>query len=240
MDVRFLYDAPAILHKGAIIAGDTHFGMEERLRRRGIHDEAFSMRQFERLRSLISKHKAKRLILLGDVKEDITMLDRKSEDILAKLSMLCELIIVRGNHDGGIERCGNARIIDAGGFAYEGLGLLHGHSWPDDSLMGCDYLVMGHQHPMVAITDAFGKRRIEPAWMIAPCDNGALSKKYPRHNKKIRLIMMPAFNPLVGSVVNLDVKERLGPILNNKLFKLNHAIVFRLDGTCLGKLENIK
>jgi hypothetical protein len=51
---------------------------------------------------------------------------------------------------------------------------------------------------------------------------------------------MPAFNPLVGSAVNIDDNERLGPVLNNKLFKLNDAIVFRLDGTCLGRLESIK
>jgi putative SbcD/Mre11-related phosphoesterase len=238
--MKFLYDAPAIFHKGALIVGDTHFGMEEKLRRRGIHDSQFSMREFERLKGLIARHKAKRLILLGDVKEDITMLDRRSEDILAKLSMLCKITIVRGNHDGGIEHCGNAEIIGAGGFVYENLGLLHGHSWPEGELLACDYLVMGHQHPMIAVTDAFGKRRTEPAWIVAPCDPDALAKRYDGFNRGIKLIMMPAFNPLVGSAVNIDEKERLGPILNNKLFKLNDAIVFRLDGTCLGKLEDIK
>jgi uncharacterized protein len=238
--MKFLYDAPAILYKGALIVGDTHFGMEAKLRRKGIFDAQFSMRQFERLKALIIKNKAKSLILLGDVKEDITMLDAETEGILAKLSMLCELTIVRGNHDGGIERCGNAKIVDAGGFAYGKLGLLHGHSWPADELMPCDYLVMGHQHPMVAQTDAFGKKRTEPAWMVAPCDADALSKRYKKFNKKISLIMMPAFNPMLGSAVNIDEKEHLGPILNNKLFKLNDAIVFRLDGTCLGKLEKIR
>ncbi len=66
------------------------------------------------------------------------------------------------------------------------------------------------------------------------------SKRYEKFNEKISLIMMPAFNPMLGSAVNIDEKERLGPILNNKLFKLNDAIVFRLDGTCLGKLEMIR
>ncbi len=174
--MKFLYNAPAILYKGALIVGDTHFGMERKLRSKGIFDMQFSMRQFERLKALIIGNKAKRLILLGDVKEDITMLDAETEGILAKLSLLCELIIVRGNHDGGIERCGNAKVIGAGGFAYGKLGLLHGHSWPDEGLMLCDYLVMGHQHPMVAQTDAFGKKRTEPAWMIAPCDTDALVK----------------------------------------------------------------
>lgn len=237
--MKFLYNAPAILHKGALIVGDTHFGMEAKLRRRGIYDEQFSMRIFERLRSLVLEHKAKRLILLGDVKEDVTMLDSMTEGILARLSMLCEVTIVRGNHDGGIDRCANAAVVPAEGFVYEGLGLLHGHSWPAPGLMRCKHIVMGHQHPMVALTDAFGRKHAEPAWIVAPPDRKKISERYEKYDDKISLVLMPAFNPLVGSALNIDVGERLGPLLNNKLFKLNHAIVVRLDGTSLGKFENL-
>ncbi|NYZ73554.1 metallophosphoesterase family protein [Candidatus Micrarchaeota archaeon] len=237
--MKFLYNAPAILHKGAIIVGDTHFGMEDKLRRKGIYDEEFSLRLFSRLKGLIVSHKAKKLILLGDVKEDITMLDKRTEDILAKLSMLCEITIVRGNHDGGIEHCANAEIAKAEGFAYEGLGLIHGHSWPSDDVMACGHVIAGHQHPLITMTDAFGRKRSEPVWVMAPPDAERIAERYKKFNKKIKLVLMPAFNPLVGSTINHDEKERLGPLLNNNLFKLNHAIVFRLDGTCLGELKNI-
>ncbi len=238
--VKILYDAPAILHKGALIVGDTHFGMEAKLRRKGIHDAQFSGRLAERLAGLVRRHRAKRLVFLGDVKEDILMLDSATESALAKLSLLCRITIVRGNHDGGIERCGNAEIIDAGGFAYEGLGLLHGHSWPAEEVMRCGRVVMGHQHPMVGITDAFGKRRYEPAWIVAPGDRARIAERYKGAPRGIELVMMPAFNPLVGSGMNIDGNERLGPLLNNNLFKLDDAIVFRLDGTCLGKLDSLK
>jgi len=237
--MRFLYDSPAIMHKGALIVGDTHFGIEAKLRRKGIFDEQFSMRLCERLRGLIISHKAKKLIMLGDVKEDITMLDSTTEQILAKLSMVCEVVIVKGNHDGGIERCGNATIIGPGGFVHEGLGLIHGHSWPSEELMECDYIVSGHQHPMIELSDAFGKRRREPAWLVAPCDKEALEKKYMEANGMIKLILMPAFNPMVGSAMKYDEKERLGPLLNNKLFKLDDALVFSLNGTRLGKLKDL-
>ena len=237
--MKFLYNAPALLHKGAIIVGDTHFGMEEKLRRRGIYDDQFSMRLYDRLRGLVEAHKAKRVIFLGDVKEDITMLDRKTGDVLSRLSMLCEVVVVRGNHDGGIEHFGKAKVAPSEGLVYEKLGLVHGHSWPAPQLMMCTHLVMGHQHPMVSITDAFGHRHSEPAWLIAEPDADSIAERYEKFNRKIKLILMPAFNPLVGSAINIDDNERLGPILNNKLFKLNHALVFRLDGTCLGKLENL-
>jgi len=237
--MKFLYNAPAILHKGAIIVGDTHFGMEAKLRRRGIYEEQFSMKLFERLRELVVRHKAKKVIFLGDVKEDITMLDAKTEEILSKLAMLCEITIVRGNHDGGIERCGNAKIVPAGGFVYEGLGLLHGHSWPADELLSCRHMVSGHQHPMVTMTDAFGKKHRESVWIVAPADEKQMSPRYKNFNRHVELILMPAFNPLVGSTINYDEKEHLGPVLNNKLFKLNDALVFRLDGTGLGRLTDI-
>lgn len=208
------------------------------MRRRGIYDEQFSMRMFSKLKEMIVKHKVEKLILLGDVKEDITMLDRKTADILAKLSMLCEVIVVRGNHDGGIGE-GAVKVVDADGMVFEGLGLIHGHSWPKEELMSCKYLVMGHQHPLVTITDAFGKTRSEAAWLVADCDAKKIAEHYKKFNKKIKLILMPAFNPLVGSSINHDEKKHFGPILNNNLFKLHRALVFRLDGTCLGKLNNI-
>jgi len=74
--------------------------------------------------------------------------------------------------------------------------------------------------------------------MISPPDESNVKEHYEKFNKKIRLVIMPAFNPMVGSVVNTEKKERLGPVLNNKLFKLNDALVFRLNGTGLGKLKN--
>ncbi|MFH1521195.1 MAG: metallophosphoesterase [Candidatus Micrarchaeota archaeon] len=235
--MKFLYDAPALLYKGALIVGDTHFGMEQKLRRRGIFDENFSERLFLKLKKLIIQHKVKTLIFLGDVKEDITMLDNKTENILAKLSMLCKIIIVKGNHDGGIGRCGNAEIKPAEGFVYEGLGLIHGHSWPAEELMSCKYLVMGHQHPLITITDAFGKKHYEPAWLIIPPDEETIKNKYKKFNKKIKLILIPAFNPAIGTPINNDGKLHFGPLINNKLFKLNHALIFRLSGICLGKLK---
>ncbi len=238
--MKFLYNAPAILHRGAIIVGDTHFGMESKLRRKGIFDEQFSLRLFEKLKMLITGHKAKRLILLGDVKEDITMLDPMTADVLARLSLLCEVTVVRGNHDGGIERCGSAKIIPSEGFVYQGLGLMHGHSWPADKLMGCEYLVSGHQHPLVAMTDTLGRRHSEAVWLVAPADGEKIAARYERFNKKIKLVLMPAFNPLVGSPINSTSEEHLGPVLNNNLFKLNDALVFRLDGTRLGRLHSIK
>ena len=103
--MKFLYNAPAILYKKALIIGDTHFGIEQKLLAKGIYDQHFSDRLFEKIKSLLEETKAEKLIILGDVKDRITVLDSKTAHILAKLNMLAELIIVRGNHDGGDIPC---------------------------------------------------------------------------------------------------------------------------------------
>jgi putative SbcD/Mre11-related phosphoesterase len=236
--MKFLYNAPAILHKGALIVGDTHFGMEMKLRGKGIYDDQFSMRIYMKLKELVVKHKAKRVIFLGDVKENITMLDSQTRKVLSELSELVDITIVRGNHDGGIERFLGADVTDSAGIVHDNLGLAHGHSWPGEELFRCRYLVMGHQHPMVRTTDTLGKKHVEPAWVVAPPNVDNIAEYYDDFNKDIELILMPAFNPLVGSVLNSKQKKHLGPVLNNKLFKLDDALVFRLDGTGLGKLES--
>ncbi len=236
--MKFLYDAPAILHKGALIVGDTHFGMEDKLRRKGVHAGDFSQSVLSRLEKLIEKTKAKKLILLGDVKENITIVDNITMRIMQRLRRLTEVIIVRGNHDGGIEETG-AGVMPAEGFVYEKMGLTHGHSWPAKELMQCEYLVCGHQHPMVGFRDSMGKYHSEPVWAIAEADDVKMAEHYDKFNSKLKLVMMPAFNPLVGSAINSPSEKQLGPLLNNKLFKLERALLFRLDGTSLGELKTI-
>lgn len=240
--MRFLYNAPAVLHSGALIIGDTHFGMEERLKKEGIFDNMLSERIFERIKKLLKETKAKKLIICGDVKENITELDRKTYYLLKKLSGITELTIVKGNHDGGIDRITllGVKVVPAEGFVYKKLGITHGHSWPGKELMNCEYIISAHQHPQIAMKDKLGKMHREAVWLIADPDEGQIKKHYEKHNKKIKLVLMPAFNSLVGSVINIERKKQLGPIFNNKLFKLNDALVVKLDGSLVGKLKNIK
>ncbi len=236
--MKFIYNAPAILYRKTIIVGDTHFGMEGKLRRKGIHAGDFSQRLSERLESLIREHDAERLIFLGDVKEEIFYVDRDTENILNRLGGICDIEIVRGNHDGGIERLGFP-VHSSGGFLFGKLGLAHGHSWPNAELMTGDFLVLAHQHPMIGKTDSGGKYHSGPVWIIADPEPNQLNKYYDEFNSKIRLILMPAFNPLVGSAINSSGNRQLGPVLNKKLFKLKHALIYRLDGSPLGEFINI-
>lgn len=236
--MKFIYNAPAILHKDALIIGDTHFGMENKLRERGVYDRAFTMRLVESIVELIKEHKAKKLILLGDVKENILTLDLQTKHALEKLSKHAQITVIRGNHDGGIESSNCIEVVPSDGLVYHDLGLIHGHSWPKEELMECSYLVMGHQHPLILIKDSLGKAHIEPAWIMADIDVENTKKHYKKFNKKMKLILMPAYNPLLGTTIKFTKNDQLGPILNNKLFKLEETKVIRLNGTNLGTIRN--
>lgn len=237
MEPRFLYNEAALFYKKALIIGDTHFGIERRLRERGIYDRTLSERLEKKIEALLDDTKAERLIIAGDVKEEIAVLDEITQKIIEALLEKTEVIIVKGNHDGGIEDCG-ATIVPPDGFAYGRLGIFHGHSWPSEEVLGCDWIVSAHQHPQIEFRDRSGKRHFESCWVIADADPARIAEHYGSFNKKSRLILLPAFNPLVGS--SLRRGEHLGPVLNNNLFKLNDALLFTMHGMLIGKLKDLE
>ena len=230
--MKFIYHKPAILHKNALIIGDTHFGIEERLRTKGISYNKISEQLTEKIIETIKQTRAKKLIILGDIKDKIGVMDKITERCLEKLSEHAELILVMGNHDGGLE-FEHAKIVQTEGFVYEKLGLAHGHAWPEEELMNADYLINAHQHPIIRLKDRSGKTRTERVWIIAPPDKQKIKEHYKTFNENIQLIIMPAFNPLVGSEIT---NETMGPLLNNKLFKLISSNIYTLDGLFLGKV----
>lgn len=237
MEMRFLYNEPAIFYKKALIISDVHFGIEKKLLERGIHDGAFSERLEKKIERILEETKAERLIIAGDVKDEITTLDNIT---LKMVNLLCdktEVIIVKGNHDSGIEKT-NAVVIDPSGLVYGKIGIIHGHSWPSEEVMGAKYIISAHQHPQIMLTDKSGKKHFSGCWVVADANCREIAKHYENFNKKLRLVLIPAFNPLVGSV--LKKGEHLGPILNNNLFKLNDALLFTMHGIFIGKLKEIK
>lgn len=235
--MRFLHNYPAIFHQGALIIGDTHFGIESRLQKKGIYHEGISQSILEKIKLLLEKTHAKKLIILGDVKEEISFVDQITKNILLELEKICEITIVRGNHDGGIETiCKN--VIPSEGYIYKGLGLLHGNAWPRESLMQCKYLIAAHEHPMIKLIDKSEKIHIKQMWIISKVNPDQAKIKYKKYNKKIKLILIPAFNSLVGSPKNIREKEQLGPLLKNKIFDIYDAEIYNLDGNLLGLIHD--
>jgi metallophosphoesterase superfamily enzyme len=257
--MRFLHGVPALIIGDALIVADVHSGIEERLNKGGSRVSGITGGMRDELSSLLSETGASRLIVLGDAKEEIIGISEQTMQFYSSLSEQARVTVLKGNHDGGLERIASERLEvkddevlfepDAGKKAKKlSFGLCHGHAWPPEQLMKCDFLVIAHQHPQIEISEKprksglrqadFNYSHREQAWLIAEPDWKKLPSRYPGANKAIKLVIVPSFNPLVGSG-RAGTGRGLGPLLKNNIFKLGHAKAYRLDGTCLGKLSDL-
>ncbi|MEM4272244.1 MAG: metallophosphoesterase, partial [Candidatus Bilamarchaeaceae archaeon] len=212
----------AVCGKAAIIA-DLHLGIEHALFARGIRGAEVSEKMTAKAVRLLEKTRKKKLIINGDLKERVVGVPPEARDFVEEVSTHAEIILVKGNHDGGMERAPGIEVVEAGGLAYNGVGIFHGHAWPSEEVMECKEILMGHNHPAVKTKSGW-----EPVWVRCEGNGNEILKKYPSCRGKRELILMPSFNPLLGT--NIERMEGLGPALKKNLFKIDGAIAYTLGG----------
>jgi len=167
-----------------------------------------------------------------------TLKKKQIYDFLNDLNKYANIHILPGNHDGGIGNIIPDNIIlhESDGVIINNIGFIHGHRWPKSSLLNCDFLIFGHTHPTIMLTDRLGFKNYEPCWIKTyPLEEGII-KKYNSYNEKIQFIILPAFNPLCGGMA-VNKEGMVGPISN--ILNLNEADVFLLDGSQIGKVKNL-
>ena len=118
------------------------------------------------------------------------------------------VMIARGNHDAHLEAMlsgfMNVEIgkeILIGEYAF-----MHGNSLPSADALKRGYIVVGHGHSAANVNGVDVK-----AWVIAR-PGSSMKKKYKAYNKKIRLVVVPAFNRMI-------VGTRIGNSSNLPLFR---------------------
>ncbi|MCK4615179.1 MAG: metallophosphoesterase family protein, partial [Thermoplasmata archaeon] len=98
---------------------------------------------------------------------------------LREVIEIAEVDIIPGNHDGRIlkelensfptlKSEANLRFHTSGGLVVGNAGIFHGHAWPSAEVMAQDYLIMGHGHAAILLTDSLGVRSYEHCWLRAP------------------------------------------------------------------------
>ncbi len=210
----------------AVVIADMHLGYEESLAREGIKIPNSLERMIKRIRKILHEKNAEKLIILGDVKHSIGKYHR-----LGDLESLdAEIIIVKGNHDGGIESLIKAEVYPPSGFSMGDYGFIHGHSWPDEEVMRKKYVLMGHIHPEISLEDSLGKKHRFPCFLVGSLTETGREK----YGANPRIFVLPAFNPMVGS----SIADPIGPLLKNKI--MGDFEVYLLNGTYLGKLEELQ
>ena len=245
---------PALTVGNALVLADLHIGIEYELSLNGIHIPSQIERRIERVLRYLSKAKARRVVLLGDIKHCVSKtspLERHDVPyFLRSIAESAPIDILPGNHDGGIEyliprdtRFG-IRIHSSKGCRVNAVGLVHGHTWPSTELLGCSHVIMGHNHPIVRLADPLGYVSSKPVWIRACFVEGVFRKQYPkleRYNDP-RVIIMPAFNELVGGIAfnEATYETLLGPLFANRAILLEQAEVYLLDGTYLGTVGQLR
>jgi putative SbcD/Mre11-related phosphoesterase len=227
--MRFLNNYPALKVKEYLVVSDVHIGITKDIYDRGI----IMPRQSESLAKKLNKLKklthARKLIILGDIKHKVHGFSIREKHELERFFSLLnfeEIMIVKGNHDGDIERMipEDKKIKVKKSFILDDIIFTHGHR-NVETIKGT--IVIGHNQPHVRFKDMVGAIYTEPVWVKGNL-SGKLSGK--------KLVIMPAFNELCGAtVVNKD--ELLGPIAKNLDKKTAH--VYLLDGTDIGTIQNL-
>ena len=243
--IKFIYGKPALLCNDALVVADLHLGIEREFNYKGLRIGSMFSVVMRELLQLVEEEKPKRLVLLGDIKHTIVGEEQHDlfslRELIGELAKRTEVIVVPGNHDAGISATDGATIAPVKGIAIGNIGLVHGHAWPEAELMTADYLITGHVHPCVEFVDSNGYSAIERAWIVADANKKRLLERYPGANESIKLIVMPAFNPLVGGVpINRNGGgNALGPLLRSGMFKLADGQIFLLNGIELGKASSL-
>jgi len=253
-ELVFVTGEPALVINQMLVIADIHIGIEYEYRRSGIHIPSQTEKLINKLETLIKKTKAKRLVILGDVKHKVPGIsfqeEREVPVFLKHVSEKVPIDIVPGNHDSGLKDylSENVKLHSSKGFRHENVFFSHGHAWPDKGFLETKYLLMGHVHPAAEFTDKLGYKWSEPVWVKAKIKKQELERQYKTKLKTTpEVVVFPAFNEFAGRIAinkplrEIDLKHKTGPPSPIfRICKLKEARTYLLDGTCLGKLGNLQ
>lgn len=227
MDLRPVPDEPAATFGRALVIGDVHLGLELALEKDGVllPPQTESLR--EKVERLLSDTSSSELLILGDVKHSLAF-----EDAEEVQKFFCRFpvpfSIVPGNHDGLLNQIlPQAKIHPPSGVRIGDTCFLHGHALPSPELLDSPKFVISHSHPVISFVDSAGARTKVPCWMKTE----VLLSEQPA-----QLIVMPAFNPLLGGGA-LNERKPLGPIMSRADIK--KAQIYLLDSSFLGELSSL-
>jgi len=207
----------------ALIIADLHIGYEAALQKQGVFLPAS---QYPKIKEAVARMleicEPKLLIIDGDVKHEFGEATsqewRETLDFLDFIqSQELKLTVVRGNHDNFLIPILKKRRIElCQHLVLKPYLFVHGHENLDLSLLKKEVttLLIGHEHPAIAIKDELGVTRKFKCFLK--------SRLWGKN-----LVVMPALSPLMeGSAINVTSKsELLSPLLKVSELKKSTAYV---------------
>lgn len=210
-----------------LLFADTHIGLEEHRERLGIHiPYPVTEHIIECILKPVRELSCSRVIILGDVKHEFGKPSAEEWYSLKRLvnalrKSNCEPEVVRGNHDNyiiyilkelGVKLHDPHLILECGDGS--SILLIHGHLESEamhDPSKGIRLVVMGHEHPSIAIKDDLGIKHRFKAFLYGSIKDTGESDKIPLKNTSI--IVLPSLSPLAyGNPLNENTMIK-SPIL---------------------------
>jgi len=222
--IQPLWDAPALKIEESLVVCDIHIGIEYEMYTKGIRIGSLTDRVKSRIENLLTED-IKKVIFLGDVKHNVPHVSWHEEiEVPQILNLDREIEVVKGNHDGGLESLIDGEIKKE--IVLNDVTLTHGHRAMNAEKLP-PLLVVGHSHPAIEFEDELGSRMKEKCWVLG------------RTVRNTRVIIMPAFNPIItGVALNRDPKIP-GVLFSQNLLNRKESDIFLLDGTYLGTLDKL-
>jgi len=227
----------------AVVIADLHLGFEGIAAEEGIFIPKIQFKkELEVIKKIAKKYskKAQRIIINGDLKHEFSETTyHEFAEVKEMLEFLSskfkEIIFVKGNHDNFIARITSKFGIPTHDIvALENFLFFHGHKMSREiSTTKEDFIVIGHEHPTLALYDEVGGKEKLKCFLFG------FNK-----NLKKNIIVLPAFSYLAqGSDVNIVPKnELLSPLFDIvDIDALNAAGISEEAGVLeFGKIKEIR
>ena len=215
-----------------LVIGDLHIGRELKLAGKGIRIYGTTEVMADRALALMKKHKAKVLVILGDVKDSITRPDSTEMRMIRSFFNRFfgyGVVLVQGNHDAGLGELGEALKVKE--FSIGKIGLIHGNALPSEELMQKECIIAAHDHPAIMSAPFEEGGNMEKVWVMLDLKANEAAKLYDKPNRKIKLVLMPAFNDLIMGNDIGDGERVLNPLIRKGVFNRRSAKVYDQKGT---------
>jgi putative SbcD/Mre11-related phosphoesterase len=211
-EIEIIGNLPATYFKkiDAIVIADLHLGYEGIAAEQGVLIPKTQFKEeMEMLKEILKKKKSSRIILLGDIKHEFSETSyhefKEVSDLLKFLKEnFKQVIAIKGNHDNYIyyvtSKCGT-ELYDE--LLIEDYYFIHGHQDLALKQLEAKTIVIGHEHPVIALYDEVGGKEIVKCFL------------YGKTKFEKNLLVLPAFSTLsYGTEMNLVLKEELlSPLL---------------------------
>lgn len=212
------YPALYIEDLDTVVISDLHLGLESLMTKSGVYIPKTQLESTkDDLTAIVEEMEPSRIIVNGDVKHEFsstTYGEREEvQDLLDTLSNLVdEILLVKGNHDNYliyyVEDYDNVELEDY--YVLNDILFVHGHEIVEDlKTREADYVVIGHEHPSLALKDKVGVTEKIHCFLYGEMRDGR------------QLIVLPAFSSLAEGTPMNRVKNKdpdiLSPILKKQV-----------------------